>query len=93
MIYAITGPLRLFLIMSGHENKATLSIGIGSAFYLLSNIALIQLFGAQRSSYGVCCNLGGDELAQSMLCASDFQNEISLAQEVKHEEGGTRREV
>jgi O-antigen/teichoic acid export membrane protein len=45
MIYAITGPLRLFLIMSGHENKATLSIGIGSAFYLLSNIALIQLLG------------------------------------------------
>jgi len=45
MIYAITGPLRLFLIMSGHENKATLSIGIGSAFYLLSNIALSQLLG------------------------------------------------
>ena len=45
MIYAITGPLRLVLIMSGHENKATLSISIGGAIYLLSNIALIQLLG------------------------------------------------
>ena len=45
LIYAITGPLRLVLIMSGHENKATLSIGIGSTVYLLSNIVLIQLLG------------------------------------------------
>jgi len=41
----IKGPVGLLLIMSGHENKVTLSIGIGSAINLISNLALIQLWG------------------------------------------------
>ena len=45
LVNAATGPVGLLLIMSGHENKATLSIGIGSAINLVLNIAFIQLWG------------------------------------------------
>ena len=45
LVNAATGPVGLLLIMSGHENKATLSIGIGSAVNLVFNLALIHLWG------------------------------------------------
>jgi len=45
LVNAATGPVGLLLIMSDHENKATLSIGIGSAVNLVFNIALIQFWG------------------------------------------------
>lgn len=45
LVNAVTGPAGLLLIMSGHEDKATLSIGIGSAVNLLFNTALIQVWG------------------------------------------------
>jgi len=45
LINAATGPVGLLLVMSGHENKAILSIGIGSAINLVSNLALIQWWG------------------------------------------------
>jgi len=45
LVNAATGPVGLLLIMSGHENKATLSIGIGSTVNLVFNLALIQLWG------------------------------------------------
>jgi len=45
MIFATAGPLRLFLVMSGHESKSTLSVSIGCGVYLLSNIALINFLG------------------------------------------------
>jgi len=41
MINAAAGPVRLLLIMSGHENKATLSVGIGAGVNLLLNGVLI----------------------------------------------------
>ena len=45
LINAATGPVGNLLIMSGHENKATLSLGIGCAIYLFSNAALVQILG------------------------------------------------
>lgn len=45
LVNAATGPVGLLLIMSGHENKDALSIGIGSVINLLSNLALIQFWG------------------------------------------------
>jgi len=45
MINAITGPVRLLLIMSGHENKAALSVGIGAVINLLLNGVLIISLG------------------------------------------------
>ncbi|RLF39101.1 MAG: hypothetical protein DRN12_07435, partial [Thermoplasmata archaeon] len=44
LVNAATGPVGLLLVMSGHENKATLSVGIGSAVNLIFNLALIQLW-------------------------------------------------
>jgi len=45
LIDTITGPLTILLVMSGYENKATLSFGIGSAIYLISSTVLIQFLG------------------------------------------------
>jgi len=50
LVNAATGPVGLLLIMSGHENKATLSIGIGSTINLVLNIALIQLWGVNGAA-------------------------------------------
>lgn len=43
LVNAATGPVGLPLIMSGYENKATLSLGIGSAINLVLNVALIHI--------------------------------------------------
>ena len=45
LVNTATGPVGLLLIMSGHENKATLSIGIGSTVNLIFNLAFISLWG------------------------------------------------
>ena len=50
LVNAATGPVGLLLIMSGHENKATLSISIGSAINLVLNIAFIQLWGVNGAA-------------------------------------------
>jgi len=56
-INAMTGPVRLLLIMSGHENKATLSISIGSGVNLLSNLVLIHLWGASGAAVAFAVSL------------------------------------
>jgi len=45
LVNAATGPVGLLLIMSGHANKATLSIGIGSAVNLVFNAAFVPPWG------------------------------------------------
>ena len=50
LVNAATGPVGLLLIMSGHENKATLSIGIGSTVNLVLNVALIHIWGVNGAA-------------------------------------------
>jgi len=57
IVNAATGPVGLLLVMSGHENKATLSIGIGSAVNLVFNIALIQLWGINGAAAAFAVSL------------------------------------
>jgi len=57
LVNAATGPVGLLLIMSGHENKATLSIGIGSAINLVLNVALIQLWGINSAAIAFASTL------------------------------------
>jgi len=57
LVNAATGPVGLLLIMSGHENKATLSIGIGSAVNLVFNAALIPLWGINGAAVAFAVSL------------------------------------
>ena len=50
IINVIMGPVGLFLILSGHEDKATLSIGIGCLVNLLFNTVFIQLWGVNGAA-------------------------------------------
>jgi len=57
LVNAATGPVGLFLIMSGHENKATFSSGIGSTVNLVFNIAFIQLWGINGAAAAFAVSL------------------------------------
>ena len=57
LVNAATGPVGLLLIMSGYENKATLSIGIGSVVNLLSNLALVNLWGINGAAAAFAVSL------------------------------------
>jgi len=57
LINAATGPVGLLLIMSGHENKATLSIGIGSAINVILNVVLINILGVNGAAVAFATSL------------------------------------
>jgi len=57
LVNAATGPVRLLLIMSGHESKATLSIVIGSVVNLLLNAVLIPLWGINGAAVAFAVSL------------------------------------
>jgi len=57
LVNAATGPVGLLLVMSGHENKATFSIGIGSALNLVFNVALITLWGINGTAVAFAASI------------------------------------
>jgi len=57
MFNALTGPVEILLIMTGHENKATLSIGISSAVNLIFNMALIRIWGVNGAAMAFAASL------------------------------------
>jgi len=60
---AATGPVGLFLIMSGHEAKATLSSILGTGINLLLNGVLVPLMGIE----GAALALGGAIIIKNLL--------------------------
>jgi len=50
LVNAATGPVGFLLVMSGHENKATLCMGIGCAINLLLNVVLVHLWGTNGAA-------------------------------------------
>ena len=57
LLNAVIGPVGLFLVMSGHVYEANLSLGIGSAINLLSNPALIQIWGTNGAAVSLAISL------------------------------------
>jgi len=58
VINAVTGPVGYLLIMSGHENKATFSVGIGAGLNLLLNVILILFWGIEGAAVATAVTLG-----------------------------------
>ena len=57
LVNAATGPVGFLLIMSGHEKKATISVGIGSGINLLLNLALILFWGIEGAAIATATTL------------------------------------
>jgi len=57
LVNAATGLVGLLLIMSGHENKATISVGIGSGINLLLNLTLILFWGIEGAAIATATSL------------------------------------
>jgi len=53
----LTGPAEILLLITGDKNKATLSIGISRAINLVSNLALIQLWGINGAAAAFAISL------------------------------------
>ncbi|RLG37773.1 MAG: hypothetical protein DRN91_04555 [Candidatus Alkanophagales archaeon] len=58
LINAATGPVGHFLIMSGHEKKATFSVGIGVGINLFLNVVLVLLWGIEGAAIVTTITLG-----------------------------------
>jgi len=77
LVNAATGPVGLLLIMSGHENKATLSTGIGSVVNLLSSLALIQLWGINGAAAAFAVSIATTMLLYLYFVLRILQTKLS----------------
>ena len=78
LVNAATGPVGLLLVMSGHENKATLSIGIGSAINLVLSAILISILGINGAAIAFTISLVAKILLNSYFVLRILQTGSSV---------------